>query len=71
MKQTSSDTHRSGLSDDNAAKLAYSVPEAVKATSLGRTYIYGKIAEGALRSRKIGNRRVILRADLIEFLQNG
>lgn len=53
-----------------ATKLAYSISEAVRASGLGRTYLYEKIGSGDLKSRKIGGRRVILRDDLLDFLRN-
>ena len=45
-------------------RLAYSVAEAAAVTGLGRTTLYGLIAQGALPSRKIGKRRIIRGADL-------
>jgi len=47
-------------SEDPATQpLAYSPGEAARAAGLGRTTIYKLIAEGRLRSRKIGSRTVI------------
>ncbi|WKL56111.1 hypothetical protein Q1W73_10400 [Asticcacaulis sp. ZE23SCel15] len=44
----------------NAAdKLAYRIDEAVKASGLGRSFLYEKMAEGKLRSVKVGGRRLI------------
>lgn len=40
-------------------KLAYSIKEACKASSLGRTTIYAHIAAGRLLARRIGGRTVI------------
>lgn len=40
-------------------KLAYSIPEACAATSLGRTSIYAHIASGRLRAVRVGGRTVI------------
>ncbi|WP_095012688.1 helix-turn-helix domain-containing protein [Tsuneonella mangrovi] len=40
-------------------KLAYSIKEACKASSLGRTTIYSHIAAGRLIARRIGGRTVI------------
>jgi excisionase family DNA binding protein len=39
--------------------LAYSIPEAIRVTSLGRTNIYKLIAEGRLEVRRIGRRTLI------------
>ncbi len=49
-------------------KLAYRIDEAVKATGLGRSFLYERIAEGSLKSVKIGGRRLILQEDLVAFL---
>ena len=43
----------------NFPKLAYSVREACRASSLGRTTIYAHIAAGRLLARRIGGRTVI------------
>lgn len=43
----------------NTEPLAYSVNEACRVSSLGRTRLYELIAEGRLRARKIGNRTLI------------
>ncbi len=40
-------------------KIAYSINEACKASSLGRTTIYSHIAAGRLLARRIGGRTVI------------
>ena len=49
-------------------KLAYRIDEAVKATGLGRTFLYERIASGELKSIKVGGRRLILHIDLMTFL---
>lgn len=51
-------------------KLAFSIPEIVQATGIGRTNIYGAMKSGALRARKHGKRTVILKTDLEAFLQS-
>ena len=50
-------------------KLAYSIPEAAAAVSIGRSKVYGLIAEGRLETRKIGKRTVILAASLSKLLE--
>ena len=40
-------------------KIAYSIKEACKASSLGRTTVYSHIASGRLRAVRIGGRTVI------------
>jgi hypothetical protein len=50
------------------AKLAFTIPEVVKATSIGRTAIYEEIKAGRLLARKRGAQTLILAADLNAFL---
>jgi len=50
--------------------LAVTVIEASRLTSLGRDKIYLAIKSGALRAKKYGRRTLILRADLVNFLNN-
>lgn len=40
-------------------KLGYSIREACRASSLGRTTLYGHIAAGRLRVTKVGGRTII------------
>lgn len=54
-----------------ANKIAYRIDEAVKASGLGRTFLYERMASGELKSVKIGGRRLIMRSDLVAFLENG
>lgn len=49
-------------------KLAYRIDEAVKASGLGRSFLYERMADGSLKSIKIGGRRLILKDDLLRFL---
>lgn len=44
--------------------LAYSINEACRVSSLGRTRLYQLIGEGRLASRKIGKRTIIPAASL-------
>jgi hypothetical protein len=48
--------------------LAYSIEALASATGLGRTFLYGEIAERRLIARKGGRRTVILRADAERWL---
>lgn len=45
-----------------------SIAEACAVAGIGRTMLYEAIAAGLLRSRKLGKRRIILKADLDDFL---
>jgi excisionase family DNA binding protein len=40
-------------------KLNYSIPEAVHAANIGRSTLYEAIANGELRSVKVGKRRLV------------
>jgi excisionase family DNA binding protein len=54
---------------DQLQPLAYSVKEACKATSLGKTYLYHLIKEGRLEVRKIGNRTIIPASSLHALIE--
>lgn len=49
---------------DRLEPLAYSISEACKVSSIGRTYLYQLINEGRLEVRKIGKRTLIPAASL-------
>lgn len=48
----------------NPEPLAYSIADAVRVSSIGRTRIYALINEGRLEARKIGKRTLIPAASL-------
>ena len=50
------------------AQYGYTIPEAMKATGIGRTSLYEDISAGLLKTRKRGRRTVILAADLSDYL---
>jgi hypothetical protein len=50
-------------------KMAYSISEVVKLTSLGRTAVFAEIKAGRLVARKQGRRTLILVADLAAWLR--
>lgn len=52
----------------SANKLAYSIPEAVAATGIGRSTLYQHIKAGALIVTKIGGRTVIRAEHLTAWL---
>jgi excisionase family DNA binding protein len=51
--------------------LAYSVADACRVSSIGRTRIYGLISEGRLEARKIGCRTLIPAASLRRLIEGG
>lgn len=51
-------------------QLSLSIEEARALTGIGRTKIYEAINSGALKARKYGNRTIILKNDLEDFLCN-
>ena len=56
------------IAPDNP-KLAYSIPEAAHAISIGRSKIYSMIAAGTIETRKIGSRTIIPAASLHRLLE--
>ncbi len=51
-------------------KMAFTIPEAVKAGAGSRSVIYENIKSGAIKARKRGRRTVILAADLAQYLES-
>ena len=52
-----------------SARLAYTVADAVAASGIGRTTLYGLMGSGQLPFVKVGNRTLIRRADLERLLE--
>ncbi len=50
-------------------KLAYSVEELARLSSVGRTKLYEEIKDGRLRTRKVGSRTLILADDAKDWLR--
>ena len=55
---------------EQGAPLAYSVKEACRVSSIGRTALYQLIAAGRLEARKLG-RRTLIPADSLHKLLEG
>lgn len=55
-------------SDIRPVKIAYRIDEAIRASGLGKTFLYEHMAKGTLKSVKIGGRRLILHDELVDFL---
>lgn len=52
-------------------KIALRINDAVAISGLSRSTLYKLHANGKLRTRKVGGRRLILREDLLALLQAG
>ncbi len=50
--------------------IAHSVKAACAKVNVGRSFLYGEIARGALRARKAGRRTLIMDADLQDWLRS-
>lgn len=57
-----------GETNQLVAEGAVTVPEASEFSGIGRTVLYQKMGNGELRFVKIGNRRLIPRAELRRLL---
>jgi excisionase family DNA binding protein len=53
-----------------AALLAYGIPDACRALSIGRTRLYALIAEGKIEARQCGGRTLIPAESLRTFVAN-
>lgn len=48
--------------------LSYGIADAVKASGVGRSFLYEQIKAGKLKARKLGRRTLILATDLQSWL---
>lgn len=55
--------------NDTSEPLAYSVADACRVSSIGRTRLYQLIGEGRLQARKIGKRTLIPAASLRALIE--
>lgn len=53
---------------DPPESLAYSLAQAARVSGLGKRTLEAHAASGRLRTRLIGGRRIVLRRDLLAFL---
>lgn len=51
--------------------LAYSIADACRLSSLGRTRLYQLISENRIATKKIGNRRLVLAVSLQRLIEEG
>lgn len=49
-------------------KLAYTIAEVVKLTTLSRSAVYREIADGRLHAKRVGSKTAILAQDLNAYL---
>lgn len=59
------------MNHDAPPPLAYSVNEACRLSSIGKTCLYRLIAEGHLEARKIGRRTIIPSSSLNCLIEGG
>lgn len=52
------------------AGLAYTIPEAARASRVGIHFLREQVNAGRLKTRFIGKRRIVLRSDLEELLRS-
>lgn len=52
-------------------RLAYTIRDACRVSSIGRTRLYALIKEGKLEARKIGKRTLILADSLRQLIDEG
>jgi excisionase family DNA binding protein len=50
--------------------MAFGVAEAGEMTGLSRTFLYDQMKEGQLKTIKVAGRRLILKKDLVAFLES-
>jgi excisionase family DNA binding protein len=53
----------------NKQRLAYSIPDAIAAVSIGRSLLYEEIKAGNLKTFKIGTRTLIAADDLSAWIE--
>jgi excisionase family DNA binding protein len=58
------------MNDTLLEKVGFSIPEACHVSSCGRSKLYESLATGELAARKLGKRTIILREDLLRFLDS-
>lgn len=51
-------------------RITISVDEVMSATGIGRTLVYQLIADGSLRSLKLGKKRLVITESLLELIAN-
>ncbi|WP_020085696.1 excisionase family DNA-binding protein [Hyphomicrobium zavarzinii] len=62
-------TSATEIAPDNTERIAYRPKEACKAAGVGKTCLYEALKSGALRSRLMGRKRLIMRDDLQAWLK--
>lgn len=51
-------------------RLSYSIDDVCVSTGIGRTKVYEAINNGLLHAKKYGNKTIILKSDLEDFLND-
>lgn len=68
VEATRKELHHLAASASTGHSLTVSIKEAAELIGIGRTKVYDLMDEGVLPSRKVGKRRIILRADVLKYL---
>ena len=68
VEATRKELHHLTASASTGQSLTVSIREAAELIGIGRTKVYNLMDEGVLPSRKVGKRRIILRADVLKYL---
>jgi excisionase family DNA binding protein len=58
-----------GMRATQEVREAYSIAEACEVGGFGKTTLYDMVNEGRLRVRKLGSKTLVLRSDLLQFLE--
>lgn len=66
---TSKALHAETGLDPSDDVIAYTILEAARKARISRAFLYKQIADGRLPARKLGSRTIILRADLVAYLE--
>jgi excisionase family DNA binding protein len=55
---------------ENSHAILISIPEALARTGIGRSFLYQRLADGSIESRRAGRRRLIIAASLTAWANN-
>lgn len=53
----------------HASPVGISVDDAVRLSGIGRTSLFAALADGSIKSTKVGRRRIVSYRSLVEFIE--